>query len=250
MENKHAFGAEERAALYKTVFNRRDVRGQFTSDPIPDSTLARILVAAHHGPSVGFMQPWDFVLVRDEEVKKRVHAAFVKANAEATAMFEGEKQQTYAKLKLEGILESPLNICVTCDRDRSGPVVVGRTHQKEMDLYSSVCAVQNLWLAARCEGVGVGWVSIMDKGELKEILGLPKRVVPIAYLCLGCVTHFHERPELEKAGWRSRLPLGDLIHFDKWDEKFAAESEPLLGRVTEEMDAVRDHVMAALDAAE
>ena len=140
------------------------------------------------------MQPWNFLLVRSVEVRRRVRDAFDRANAEAAARFEGERGELYRALKLEGILESPLNLCVTCDRSRHGPVVLGRTSQPEMDLYSTVCAVQNLWLAARAEGVGVGWVSIIDPADLRAILGLPDAVVPVAYLCLGRVPSFPPCP--------------------------------------------------------
>lgn len=128
------------------------------------------------------------------------------------------KSETYKTLKLEGIVESPIGICITCDRTRTGPVVIGRTVQREMDLYSSVCAVQNLWLAARAENLGVGWVSIIHHKELKKILGIPDKIVPIAYLCVGYVTHFHEKPELEKAGWLPRLPLESIMHEDRWQK--------------------------------
>ena len=215
-EQDFAFSQAERDALYKTIFNRRDVRNQFKPDPIADEVLARILRAAHHAPSVGFMQPWDFILVRSKAVRKKIQQAFAEANDEAAELFAGERQQTYRSLKLEGILESPLNICITCDRKRSGPNVLGRTHIKTMDLYSSVCAVQNLWLAARAEGLGIGWVSIIKQQALQEALNIPSDIVPIAYLCIGHVTHFQQSPELQKAGWRKRLPLEGLLHFDQW----------------------------------
>ena len=216
---EHAFSADERDALYKAIFTRRDVRGQFAPDPVPDEVLTRILTAAHHAPSGGVMQPWNFIVVRDPAVKARVHADFAQANEEAKAKFEGERQALYSRLKLEGIREAPINLCITCDRERSGPVVLGRTHIPTMDLYSCVCAVQNLWLAARAEGLGVGWVSILHEDKLREALGIPERIVPIAYLCLGYVSHFHESPELEKAGWRNRLPLEELVFQDRWGEK-------------------------------
>lgn len=206
----------DREGFYKAVFNRRDVRGQFLPDPLPDQILARILTAAHHAPSVGFMQPWNFLIVRSRSVRERIHQGFIKANLEAAEMFSGQRREVYRSLKLEGILESPLNICVTCDRERSGPVVIGRTAQPDMDLYSTVCAVENLWLAARAEGVGLGWVSIIAEKTLSEILELPENVVPVAYLCVGYVSHFKKSPELEQRGWRSRLPLEDLIYFDRW----------------------------------
>jgi 5,6-dimethylbenzimidazole synthase len=209
----------EREAVYKTIFNRRDTRGEFKPDPIPDEVLMRLLKAAHHAPSVGFMQPWDFIIVKDEEVKRRIKEGFEVAHGEAALKFEGERQKTYQSLKLEGIMEAPLGICVTCDRSRTGPVVIGRTSMPEMDLYSSVCAVQNLWLAARAENLGVGWVSIIHRKTIKEILAIPKNIVPIAYLCVGYVTRFHEKPELEKAGWLPRLDLESLIHSNRWGQK-------------------------------
>ena len=206
----------ERTGLYRAILTRRDTRGEFLPDPIPDAVLSRLLIAAHHAPSVGFMQPWSFVVVKSPEVRKRVHDAFVKAHAEATLMFPEDRRETYRGLKLEGIMEAPLNLCITCDRDRAGPVVIGRTHIPAMDLYSSVCAVQNLWLAARAEGLGVGWVSIFDNAVVQRALGIPDGIVPVAYLCIGKVTGYHGRPELEAAGWRSRLPLDELVHFDGW----------------------------------
>ena len=209
--------ADLRNGVYQTILSRRDVRGQFLPDPIPDSVLSRVLTAAHYAPSVGFMQPWNFLVIRSLDMRRQVHALFEKAHAEAAEMFEPERREIYRGLKLEGILESPVNICVTCDRDRAGPVVVGRTHIRTMDLYSSVCAVQNLWLAARAEGLGVGWVSIFDQKSVRETLCIPPGVVPVAYLCVGYVSHFFAKPELETAGWRPRLPLDELLHFDRWE---------------------------------
>ena len=136
----HAFSDSERAALYRAIYERRDCR-HFLPDPLPDDALARILLAAHHAPSVGFMQPWNFLLIRSREVRQRIKQAFERANAGAAALFPDVRGEQYRSLKLEGILESPLNLCVTCDRSRHGPVVLGRTAQPEMDLYSTVCAV-------------------------------------------------------------------------------------------------------------
>lgn len=217
---------QERDAVYRCIATRRDVRGQFRPDPIPDEVLARVLLAAHQAPSVGFMQPWDFIVVRDPETKKRVHDAFDKAHSEAATMFDDERATFYRKLKLEGILESPVGICVTCDRGRTGRVVIGRTHQPEMDLYSAVCAVQNLWLAARAENLGLGWVSIVHYEDLRVALGIPEHIQPIAYLCLGRVTHFFAKPELEQAGWLPRLALRDLVWFEGWQKRTG--DEPLL----------------------
>lgn len=223
------FSSDERNAVYKCIFNRRDVRGQFRPDPIPDDVLARILRAAHHAPSVGFMQPWDFIVIRDPAIRTRIRDAFQVAHREATEMFEVERRQTYRALKLEGIVDAPIGICVTCDRSRSGPVVIGRTHQPEMDLYSAVCAVQNLWLAARAENVGLGWVSIMRHDDLRDALGIPASIQPIAYLCLGYVSHFLKKPELETVGWRKRLPLSDVLWIDRWRAR--RDADPLFDHI-------------------
>ena len=228
MENQtaptaHAFSDADRAAVYQAIFNRRDVRGQFLPDAVPDDVLSRVLMAAHHAPSVGFMQPWNFLLVRSPEIKQRIQGVFSQANDEAARMFPDEKREIYSRLKLQGIVESPINLCITCDRSRSGPVVIGRTHIPTMDLYSSVCAVQNLWLAARAEGLGVGWVSIFHEKALQDALGIPHHIVPIAYLCIGYVSHFNDSPELEKAGWLPRLPIDELVFHEQWGEKNASE---------------------------
>jgi 5,6-dimethylbenzimidazole synthase len=216
-----AFSESEKAGFYRAVFERRDCR-RFRPEPIPDQVLARILEAAHHAPSVGFMQPWDFILIKDSQIREKIHQAFLRANAEAQKLFEGKRQTQYAAFKLEGIRESPVNICVTCQRDRFGPVVLGKTCQPEMDLYSTVCAVQNLWLAARVEGIGVGWVSIIRAGELSAILNLPDQVVPVAYLCLGYVEEFAPEPELQTAGWLPRLPLQSVVRFESWESSSLA----------------------------
>jgi 5,6-dimethylbenzimidazole synthase len=222
--------------VYRAILTRRDVRGQFRPDPVPDAVLSRVLIAAHHAPSVGFMQPWSFLVLRDVAVRRRVHDLFVKANAEAVAMFPAEKQDLYRSLKLEGIMEAPINLCVTCDPDRAGPVVIGRTHIKVMDTYSAVCAVQNLWLAARAEGLGVGWVSILDQEMLRQTLGIPERIVPVAYLCVGWVEGYHRQPELELAGWRRRLPVEEVLYVDRWGASEGAET--LLDRVRGDAQAV------------
>ena len=210
------FSDAERAAVYRAIFQRRDVRGQFLPDPIGDDVLARLLQAAHAAPSVGLMQPWTFILIRSPEVRAEIRAAFAQANDEARAMFPAERQALYSELKLEGITESPLNLCITCDRARGGAVVLGRTHDRDTDLYSTVCAVQNLWLAARAEGIGVGWVSIFRDTDLRRILRLPDHVVPVAYLCLGHVRELYDQPELQARGWAARKPLEEMIFFDAW----------------------------------
>ncbi|WP_022705991.1 5,6-dimethylbenzimidazole synthase [Paracoccus zeaxanthinifaciens] len=209
------FPQSDRAAVYRAIRQRRDVRGQFLPDPIDEATLRRLLQAAHDAPSVGLSQPWNFILIRDPDLRRRVHDAFGTANSEAAARFP-DRKPLYSSLKLEGILDAPLNLCITCDRTRGGPDVLGRTHDLDTDLYSTVCAVQNLWLAARAEGIGVGWVSIFRQDDLRGLLGLPEHVVPVAYLCIGHVRELYREPELQARGWAERLDLDSLIFEDGW----------------------------------
>ncbi len=220
------FSAEEREAVYRAIFERRDVRKNFLPDQIPEDTLRRILLAAHHAGSVGYMQPWDFLIIQDSDTKHTVKNLFVQANDAAALQYRGGKADVYRGLKLEGIQESPINICVTCSRERGGPSVLGRATVPETDLYSTCCAIQNLWLAARAEGIGVGWVSILDYDALKKVLDIPQAVWIIAYLCVGYVNGFANQPDLEKAGWRNRLPLEHLVHYERWGNRMSNRSGP------------------------
>jgi len=215
-DTRYGFSPEEKQGLYRAIFERRDVRSQFKPDPIPQTLLARLLGAAHHAPSVGFMQPWDFIVIDDLGVRRAVKDMFTRENARAAQNYTGERATLYRSMKLEGILESPLNLCVTCDRTRGGPHVLGRNTIIDTDLFSVCLAVQNLWLAARAEGVGVGWVSILDTAGLAQLLGLPTQVYPVAYLCLGYVQEFLPVPELQQHGWRERLGLTTLLHHNRW----------------------------------
>ena len=212
------FSEAERAAVYRAIHTRRDVRNEFLPDPIPEAVLRRLLEAAHAAPSVGYMQPWNFILIREQENRRAIHGIFPDANIEAADKLTGEIKLKYMSLKLEGILKAPLNICITCDRERGGDFVLGRTHNPAMDLYSTVCAVQNFWLAARAEGVGVGWVSIFDHDRLSRHLGLPESVEIIAYLCVGYVDQLYVKPELAVKGWRDKLKLDKLIYEEHWPE--------------------------------
>lgn len=216
ISDKGQFSEHERAAVYRVIFERRDVRRNFLRRPITDDVLARILTAAHHAGSVGFMQPWDFVVIRQRETKRAVKQLFQKTNEQAAMHYEGARANLYRSLKLEGIEEAPVNISVTCSRQRGGRHVLGRSTVRDTDLYSTCCAIQNLWLAARAEGIGVGWVSILDHGALKQVLGIPKPVKVLAYLCLGYVSDFATAPDLEAAGWRARIPVEQLIHYESW----------------------------------
>jgi 5,6-dimethylbenzimidazole synthase len=224
--DKSEFTPAERRGVYRAIYERRDIRSQFLPRPVPDRLLGRLLEAAHHGPSVGFMQPWDFIIIRDEAVRRRVQQCFLEANRQAAERYRGERRALYDSLKLAGILEAPVNLCVTCDRERPLGDGVGRQTDPATDLYSTACAVQNLWLAARAESLGVGWVSILDFDLLRDLLGIPAHVVPVAYLCIGYVSEFPPCPELESAGWERRQNLARLIHFDHWgaqDHERAAE---------------------------
>lgn len=210
------FGFETREALYRVIDARRDVRMGFLPDPVPDEVLRRVLEAAHRAPSVGFMQPWDFVLIKSEETRRRIKAGFVAAAELEQATFDEERAQQYRALKLEGIEEAPLGIVVTCDPERTGRTGLGRVLNPDMELFSCVCAIQNLWLAARAENLGVGWVSILDYSLLKTLLGVPDSHKVVAYLCVGYVEQFERVPDLERAGWQRRLSLSDLVHSEYW----------------------------------
>ncbi len=213
------FPPEERRGLYRAIYTRRDIR-HFRNHPIPDPVLARIIQAAHQGPSVGFMQPWDLILIRDLDVRGQIKELFERERQAASCYFDEPRRTQYLSLKLEGILESPVNVCITCDPTRAGEVL-GRNSIQETDVYSTCCAVQNLWLAARSEGVGVGWVSVLKMPQLRKILGVPHHVIPVAYLCLGYPVEFPGQPTLQTAGWRDRLPVSDLLHFDGWETNVA-----------------------------
>jgi 5,6-dimethylbenzimidazole synthase len=197
-----SFTTTEKEGLYKAVFSRRDVRSHFTDKKIPDDVLVKILNAAHNAPSVGYSQPWDFILIKNKVTKLKVKNSFIQERKKSISLLDKdlERQVKYIKLKLEGILESDINICVTYDPERFGPFILGRTSIPETGEYSVCCAIQNLWLAARAEGIGVGWVSILSIEDLHKILGIPNHIKPIVYLCLGYVDKFEDRPDLERIG--------------------------------------------------
>jgi 5,6-dimethylbenzimidazole synthase len=213
------FTEEEKKGFYKAIYSRRDVRSHFISKPIEDNILSKILHAAHHAPSVGFSQPWNFILVKDIKTKNKIKESFKAEKNRSAQLVEESKRSKYISFKLEGILESPVNLCVTYDPTKFGPFVIGRSSIPEAGLYSVCCAIQNLWLSARTEGVGLGWVSILSNDTLKEVLELPEHVIPVAYLCLGYVDEFAEKPDLEIAGWLPRLDLKDVVYFEKWNDK-------------------------------
>ena len=230
------FTEEEKNGFYKAIYSRRDVRSHFTSKPIDEKILAKILQAAHHAPSVGFSQPWNFILIKDTETKRKIKQSFDEEKERSAKLIEDPKRSKYLSFKLEGILESPVNLCVTYDPTKFGPFVIGRSSIPEAGLYSVCCAIQNLWLSARTEGIGLGWVSILSNEILKDVLSLPDHVIPVAYLCLGHVEKFAEKPDLESAGWLPRLDLKDVVYFEKWQEQENEQWETLKGLIKEKFD--------------
>ena len=213
--SEHEFTPGKKQGLYEAIYKRRDVR-HFIPKPIDPVKLGRVLDAAHHAGSVGYMQPWNFLVITDPTVKNKISLNFKNANEEAAKKFSDDKQKLYNSLKLEGIQDAAVNICVTCDRTRFGPNVLGRNTVFETDLFSTCCAVQNLWLAARAEGLAVGWVSILSQDQLKQDLDIPDHIQPVAYLCVGHTEAFYPKPMLESAGWAQRLPVENLIYYNKW----------------------------------
>ncbi|HWK02602.1 MAG TPA: 5,6-dimethylbenzimidazole synthase [Puia sp.] len=197
------FTETEAGVLHDIICNRRDVRGnRFLDKPVEEEVLQRLLDVAFHAPSVGFSQPWEFVLIRDAVIKRQVKDSFTEENKKAVSVFDTDKQSAYTELKLEGIVEAPLNIAVFYKP--SGKPVLGQTSMEEVGLYSVVCAVQNMWLMARALNVGIGWVSILDPEKIKRIVKAPSENKLVAYLCVGYTDGFYTKPELELLQWEKR----------------------------------------------
>jgi 5,6-dimethylbenzimidazole synthase len=202
--------------LYDVIERRRDVRAEFTGQEVPDDTLLRVLGAAHRAPSVGMSQPWDFVVVRDPALRRTFRDHVADERDAFAASLPPERRSTFDRIKVEGICESSLGVVVTHSQDRGGQHVLGRHAIADTGLFSTVLAIQNLWLAATAEDLGLGWVSFYREAFLRDLLGIPGDVRPIAWLCLGTVSHLESVPDLERHGWRSRRPLADAIHTDTW----------------------------------
>ncbi|WP_105974199.1 nicotinate-nucleotide--dimethylbenzimidazole phosphoribosyltransferase [Streptomyces geranii] len=221
-----AYDDAEREAVLKVMRERRDIRNGFRSDPIPHDVLLRILEAAHTAPSVGHSQPWDFVVIRSAETRATMHElAARQREAYAKSLPKGRAKQ-FKELKIEAILDTPVNIVVTADPTRGGRHTLGRHTQPQMAPYSSALAVENLWLAARAEGIGVGWVSFFDEREMVRALGLPEHLEVVAYLCVGYVDEFPEEPELAQAGWSKRRPLSWVVHEETYGRRALPGEEP------------------------
>ncbi|MEV4121576.1 5,6-dimethylbenzimidazole synthase [Micromonospora sp. NPDC049645] len=202
--------------LYETIHRRRDVRAQFTGAPIPDETLQRILTAAHAAPSVGLSQPWDFILVRDPQLRQEFHRHVEQERDTFAATLDAAAAERFARIKIDGVRESTVSVVVTYDPERGGPAVLGRHAIADAGLYSVCLAIQNLWLAATAEQLGVGWVSFYREPFLRDLLAIPASIRPVAWLCVGPVTHLEQTPDLERHGWRQRRPLSSVIHHDRW----------------------------------
>ncbi|MEU6667787.1 nicotinate-nucleotide--dimethylbenzimidazole phosphoribosyltransferase [Streptomyces sp. NPDC046727] len=216
----------EREAVLKVMRERRDIRNGFRSDPIPHEVLLRVLEAAHTAPSVGHSQPWDFVVIRSAETRRTMHElATRQREAYAKSLPKGRAKQ-FKELKIEAILDTPVNIVVTADPTRGGRHTLGRHTQPQMAPYSSALAVENLWLAARAEGLGVGWVSFFDEREMVRALGLPEHLEVVAYLCVGYVDEFPDEPELMQAGWSKRRPLSWVVHEETYGRRALPGEEP------------------------
>ena len=207
------FTHEEIEALYKVMAARRDMR-HFSSEPLPAELLQRLLIAAHLAPSVGLMQPWRFIRIRDRRLRERIHALVDEERARTAAAL-GEREEEFMRLKVEGILEcgEVLVAGLAPDRDKH---IFGRRTMPEMDLASVACAIQNMWLAARAEGVGMGWVSLFEPEALRELLRMPAGARPVAVLCLGRVPEFYPRPMLEMDQWALGCSLRSVLHTDYW----------------------------------
>lgn len=221
-----AYDDAEREAVLKVMRERRDIRNGFRGDPIPHEVLLRVLEAAHTAPSVGHSQPWDFVVIRSAETRRTMHElAMRQRDAYAKSLPKGRAKQ-FKELKIEAILDTPVNIVVTADPTRGGRHTLGRHTQPQMAPYSSALAVENLWLAARAEGLGVGWVSFFDEREMVRSLGLPEHLEVVAYLCVGYVDEFPDEPELLQAGWSKRRPLSWVVHEETYGRRALPGEEP------------------------
>lgn len=219
----HAFSLPERQAVYRAIHERRDMR-HFSGGTVPDALLQRLLSAAHHAPSVGFMQPWRFIRVRSQPLRESVHA-LVEQERVLTAQALGERSDEFMKLKVQGVLDAAELLVVAMPPGRETHVF-GRRTLPEMDLASAACAIQNLWLAARAEGLGMGWVSIFCPVKLAELLQMPEGSKPIAILCLGPVHAFYDQPMLQAEKWARRAALSDLVFDDCWGQSEGPVASP------------------------
>lgn len=202
--------------LYDAINTRRDTRAEFTGGPVPYAVLDRVLSAAHAAPSVGLSQPWDFVVVRDDATRERFRDHVLAERQIFESSLPTDRADTFRRIKVEGICEATLGVVVGYDPTRGGTHVLGRHAIDDAGLYSVCCAIQNLWLAATAEGLGLGWVSLYREEFLRDLVGLPAQVRPVAWLCLGPVSVLPDVPDLERHGWRHRSPLAGAVHAERY----------------------------------
>jgi 5,6-dimethylbenzimidazole synthase len=205
--------------LYDVIYRRRDTRCEFTGEPVAVDVLERVLSAAHAAPSVGMSQPWDFVLVRSPGTLAAFRDHVTEERDIFAASLNSERAETFSRIKIEGISESGLGVVVGYDPTRGGPKVLGRHAIDDAGLYSVICAIQNLWLAATAEGLGVGWVSFYREAFLRSLVGMPPHVRPVAWLCVGQLAGLPEVPDLEHHGWRGRCPLQTVVHKERYSAR-------------------------------
>jgi nicotinate-nucleotide--dimethylbenzimidazole phosphoribosyltransferase len=220
-----AFPADQRAAAYAVIEARRDVR-RFRPDPIPDDVLRRVLGAAHVAPSVGHSQPWRFIVVRDPDIRTRAGLLADRERLRQAAQLEPDAARRLKDLKLEGLREAPVGVVVCCDRRTPAAGVLGRATFADADMWSCAAAIENLWLAARAEGLGLGWVTLFQPDDLAALVHLPSGVVTLGWLCLGWPDERPPEPGLQRAGWSSRLPLEDVLFADRWPAAAATAQPP------------------------
>jgi 5,6-dimethylbenzimidazole synthase len=212
------FSDEEREAVYRAIYNRRDIRS-FLSTPIAEEKLNRVLNAAHHAPSVGFMQPWNFIIISSVDIKEKLAWAADKERRALAIHYEGERETKFLGLKVEGLKEAPITVCVTCDPTKGGSHVLGRNSIPETDILSTACAIQNMWLAACAEGLAMGWVSFYKKNDIRDILEISPHVDPVALISIGYTDEYPKKPILELANWEKRRSLDKLVFNNRWGEK-------------------------------
>lgn len=237
MDEPNAPAAIQAMSFYDVVHRRRDVRAEFSGEPVNPVTLTRVLSAAHAAPSVGLSQPWDFIIVSDRDLRRRFEHHVREEQKVFAATLDVDAARRFERIKIDGILESSLSIVVTYDADRGSPNVLGRHSIADAGLFSTCLAIQNLWLSCTLEGWGLGWVSFYRENFLRDLLQIPETVRPVGWLCVGPVHSLQSVPDLERHGWSQRRDLADVLHRDSWrnpggDSVLATDAEPIGGSVS------------------
>lgn len=219
------------AGLYDVLYRRRDVRAEFTGAPVAAEVLVRVLQAGHAAPSVGLTQPWDFVVVTDPALRYRFWEHVQGERQVFADQLHGDQAERFAGIRIDGIRQASVSLVVTYDPDRGAPAVLGRHAIADAGLYSTCLAIENLWLACTAEGWGLGWVSFYREQFLRQLIGIPDAVRPVAWLCVGPVHQLQEIPDLERHGWRQRSPLADVVHLDRWEIRAGSDVFPAGGQL-------------------